>query len=502
MVGSHVHLAQRPVIPGFHPDPSVCRVGDIYYLATSSFEYAPGVPIFTSTDLRSWTQAGNVLSRPAQLAVSGAEASRGIFAPTLRHHDGRFWMITTNLSDGDGHLLVTADDAAGSWSDPVRVTGAPGIDPDLAWDDDGTCFLTWSQYGRITQAVLDPETGKLLTEPRALWQGTGGQFPEGPHLYRVGEHWYLLIAEGGTGQGHAVTIARGPGPWGPFEPCPHNPVLTARGTSAAVQNTGHADLVQRPDGSWAMVHLGVRARGAFPSWHVVGRETFAVEIDWDAGWPYVTGPIEPAESPSAVVVENISAGDTAALPPTWVRPGGFPGEVLSSGQGWLLRALADGLKSRQDDVAFIGRRQQHMLSRFRAVVSAPQGTIGGISIRIDARHHFDLEVEGDEVRAVVRIGPARSVLGRCPVYPGQDVTLELRTEPARGEILSSERGPDRVVAALVQGAEVLNLGDIDGRYLSTELTGGFTGRLYGIWCARGELVMSSTRYKGTDETEA
>ncbi|MEU0671953.1 family 43 glycosylhydrolase [Streptomyces sp. NPDC006172] len=498
MTGSH---AQRPVIPGFHPDPSVCRVGGTYYLATSSFEYAPGVPILASTDLRSWTQVGNVLSRPGHLALTGGEASSGILAPTLRHHGDRFWMITTNVTDGGGHLLVTAEDPAGPWSDPVRVTNAPGIDPDLAWDEDGTCYLTWTEFGRIVQAELDPEKGALLTEPRPLWQGTGGQFPEGPHLYRVGEHWYLLLAEGGTGQGHAVTIARGPAPWGPFEPCPHNPLLTARGIAAPVQNVGHADLVQRPDGSWAMVHLGVRTRGAFPGWHVLGRETFGVEIGWDSGWPYVKGPIEPTAPPSARAAEDAFTSETAALPPTWVRPNGFPEEVLSNSQGWRLRAPAHDPESGEDDVAFVGRRQQHLLSSFRAVVAAPHGTVGGTSIRIDPRHHLDLEVEGDEVRAVVRIGPARSLLGRCKIVSGHEVTLELRTEPADGEWFSSAFGPDRVVAALVRDDDVLDLGHIDGRYLSTELVGGYTGRLVGMWCARGELVVSSTRYEGTDERE-
>jgi hypothetical protein len=250
-----------------------------------------------------------------------------------------------------------------------------------------------------------------------------------------------------------------------------------------------------------MMHLGVRVRGGFPGWHVLGRETFAVEIGWDGGWPYVTGPIEPAASPSAVAVETVSAGDAAGPPPTWVCPGRFPDEVLTAGREWRLRAPSGDPGPSPDDVAFLGRRQQHLVSRFRAVVSAPHGTAGGISIRVDPRHHLDLEVEGDEVQAVARIGPARSVLGRCPVSRGQEVTLELRTEPAAGELYSPERGPDRVVAALVRDGEPVDLGSIDGRYLSTELSGGFTGRLAGIWCARGELVMFSARYEGTDEGE-
>src|SRR3712207_5061835 len=153
---------QRPVVPGFHPDPSVCRVGDTYYLATSSFEYAPGVPTFRSTDLRSWELVGHALHEPSQLDVSKAGPSGGIFAPTLRHHGGRFWMITTNWSDGQGQLIVHAEDAAGPWSEPVRIPAAIGIDPDLAWDDDGTCYMSWTGPdvdglpSGIRQAAVDP----------------------------------------------------------------------------------------------------------------------------------------------------------------------------------------------------------------------------------------------------------------------------------------------------------------------------------------------------------
>ena len=170
------------------------------------------MPIFRSTDLRSWEQIGHALDRPSQLDVSKAGPSGGIFAPTLRHHDGRFWMITTNWADDGGQLLVHADDPAGPWSEPVRIPSAMGIDPDLAWDDDGTCLMSYAGFGPdggegIVQSAIDPLTGEVLTERRWLWAGTGGKFPEGPHLYRIGEWWYLLIAEGGTERGHAVTIA-------------------------------------------------------------------------------------------------------------------------------------------------------------------------------------------------------------------------------------------------------------------------------------------------------
>ncbi|MFD3606356.1 family 43 glycosylhydrolase, partial [Streptomyces sp. NPDC058656] len=164
-------MSHRPIISGFHPDPSVCRVGEDYYLVNSSFEYLPGVPVLHSRDLLHWEQIGNVLDREDQLTLASGRGSGGIFAPTLRHHGGRFWMITTNIADvRRGHLIVTAEDPGGPWSTPVHTTGAVGIDPDLAWDADGTCHLTWASgqpETPILQAAIDPATGVLLSEPRA-----------------------------------------------------------------------------------------------------------------------------------------------------------------------------------------------------------------------------------------------------------------------------------------------------------------------------------------------
>jgi xylan 1,4-beta-xylosidase len=481
-------LPVQPVLAGFSPDPSICRVGEDYYLVCSSFEYAPGVPIYRSTDLRSWQQLGSVLDRPSQLSVAGARTSGGIYAPTLRHHDGRFYLITTNVSDREGQLLVTAEDAAGPWSDPIWVPDALGIDPDLAWDSDGTCYLNWSALGSarhdgIVQAVLDPVTGALLSERRTLWQGTGGKFPESPHLYRIGEYWYLVIAEGGTERGHAVTIARSSSPAGPFEPSPQNPLLTARGTDLPVQNTGHADLVQRPDGRWAMVYLGVRPRGYTPQWHVLGRETFACELAWNDGWPAVAGPIEPAAA--VPFVERLAGPD---LPLSWMAPGRFPGEILHAvNGGWRLSAAGD-------ERTFVGRRQQHLAMRVQASVSATAG-IGGLELRIDPRHAVSLEVAEGRVRAVARIGAVQATLGELTAGP--DVVLELRTEPAAQHMASGvEVGPDEVIAGVVQPDGFREIGRIDGRYLSTEVAGGFTGRMVGMFCSRGQLEFRSFSYTG------
>ena len=200
----------NPVIPGFYPDPSVCRAGDEYFLATSSFTYFPGVPVFRSSNLVDWKQIGNALDRPSQLDLSRTRqwSSLGIYAPTIRHRDGRFWVITTNVgSEGALTLLVTSDDAAGPWSDPVPVE-VPGIDPDIAWDGDGTCWVHFSGLGGIARCRIEPTTGRVLEGPDVTWSGTGLQYPEAPHLFERQGTWYLLIAEGGTERGHCVSWPR------------------------------------------------------------------------------------------------------------------------------------------------------------------------------------------------------------------------------------------------------------------------------------------------------
>jgi len=492
-------VTPTPIVPGFHPDPSICRAGDTYWMVVSSFEYAPGVPLYRSTDLVSWEQVGHVLARPSQLDVSAAPGSGGITAPTLRFHDGRFWMITTNLADGGWQTLVTTEDPLGEWSEPVRMPEVRGIDPDLAWDDDGTLLVTYAGFGAggpagLVQQAVDPTTGAALTERHHVWQGTGGRFPEGPHLVRVGGWWYLLIAEGGTERGHAVTIARSRSPQGPFEPGPANPLLTHRGIESPVQNTGHADLVQRPDGSWAIVFHGVRIRGASPQFHVLGRETFAAEVTWVDGWPQLGEWLTP--DPAPVVLDELGGPD---LPLSWVSPRRFPADVLTREDGgWRLTAV-DGDPA-SDDLVFAGRRQEHLYARFRAVVDAAGG-IGGLSVRMDGRHRLDLEVDGDRVRAVAQVGPLRSVLGEVPV-PDGDAVLEIRAVPDEGHFSSTALGPDQLVAGVVHGDGFTELGRLDGRYVSTEVAGGMTGRLAGVWCSAGSVVVRSSSYAGSDDPAA
>ncbi|GAA4671544.1 glycoside hydrolase family 43 protein [Phytohabitans rumicis] len=480
----------NPVVAGLHPDPSICRVGDDYYLACSGFEYFPGVPIFHSRDLVHWEQIGNALDRPSQLSLPAATpSSGGVYAPTLRHHDGRFALITTNVSEGGGTLVVTAVDAAGPWSEPVWLPGVPGIDPDLAWDEEGRCFCTYAGVGQVR---IDPATGRTLGEPRRLWSGTpGAQAPEAPHLFRIGGYWYLLIAEGGTERGHAVSIARGPAPDGPFEPCPANPILTHRGRNWPIQNTGHADLVEAPDGSWWMVLLGVRPGGGTPGWHVLGRETFLAPVSWVDGWPVVgevapvmAAPPWPAHPVAAPPARDDFDGDV--LHPRWVSVRSRPTDrwSLTDRPGWLtLHARDESLD--QPEVTFAGRRQQHSSCRVRALVDTAGGR-GGLAVRVDERHHYDIEVGDGEVRVVARVGSVRPTVAtrRAPAGP---VRLRIDVAPPPGDWHPCKE-PD-VLRLGVEGADGAFevLAELDGRYLSTEVAGGFTGRVIGMYAAAGTV---------------
>lgn len=482
-------ISTRPVIPGFNPDPSICRVGDDHYLVCSSFEYAPGVPVYHSTDLRDWRLIGHALDRPSQLPLGDAGASGGVYAPTIRHHEGRFWLVTTNVGAGGGHLLVTSDEAAGPWSEPVSIPDAVGIDPDLAWDEAGTCFLTWSGLNAsgdhaIVQAQLDPATGELLSEPAWIWTGTGGRFPEAPHLYRIDGWWYLLVAEGGTERAHAATVARSRTPDGPFTASPLPPLVTARGTDSVVQSTGHADLVQRPDGTWAMVFLGVRARGMTPEWHVLGRETFAAEVHWSDGWPIRGAAIEPSV---ATAVDERADGST--IPPDWCAPGRLPTEFV--------RPTAEGFEitAGSAERSFVGRRQQHLTFAARAAVDASSGT-GGIELRIDDRHAVTVTLGGGTARVVAHVGDLVAVLGEVPA-DGEEV-LEVRATDFESvpERLRTRRGPDQIVASIIGPDGPVELGRLDGRYLSTEVAGGFTGRFVGLVCSEGSVLVRSFEYTG------
>jgi xylan 1,4-beta-xylosidase len=275
----------NPVIKGFNPDPSVCRVGEDYYLVTSTFEYFPGVPVYHSRDLVNWKQIGYCLTREGQLNLKGIGSWGGIYAPTIRYHDGIFYMITTNVGGG-GNFFVTARDPSGQWSDPVWVDNE-NFDPSLFFDDDGKVYYTRRGPEGIVQAEIDINTGKLLSELREITRGMVSRDAEGPHLYKINGWYYLMLAEGGTRALHMETIGRSRSPWGPFIPCPYNPILAQHeGWGNIIRGPGHAEIIQAHDGSWWMMFLATR-HNSYDAMAHLGRESFLVPVNWEKGWPVI-----------------------------------------------------------------------------------------------------------------------------------------------------------------------------------------------------------------------
>ncbi len=482
----------NPVIPGFHPDPSICRVDSDYYLVTSSFEYFPGVPVFHSRDLVHWDLIGYCLTQKSQLNLENAPPSAGIYAPTLRYHKGLFYMITTNVSGG-GNFIVTARDPRGPWSDPVWIDQS-GIDPSLFFDDDGKVYYTgntpWdgSEQG-IYQFEIDPETGKKLSPVRLIWKGTGGRYPEGPHLYKINGWYYLMIAEGGTEYGHMETIARSKSPWGPFEPCPKNPILTHRNVSgqfSPIQGTGHADLVQAHDGSWWMVFLAFRPTQG--NWHHLGRETFLAPVTWDEeGWPAVgvNGTVLPEMKTKTLIQMPgkkdafIDDFDNKSLLLEWnyLRNPDYSCYSFVERNGWL---CLKGNRFTLDSVAspaFIGIRQQH----FNFIATAKMdfeprqnNEEAGITAFMNNRFHYRLGVERKEdgkkyMVLTHRIGSYSYEVCKVPC-PGGLIWLRITGSPERYSFSFSS-----------DGKKFSEMGTGDTRFLSSEVAGGFTGVFIGLY---------------------
>ena len=287
---------KNPILPGFYPDPSVCKKEDSFYLVTSTFAYFPGIPIFRSKDLVNWEQIGNVLSREEQLPLEGSTISRGIFAPTIRIHNNIFYVVCTNVSHG-GNFIVTSKNPEGPWSNPHYIEGADGIDPSLFFDDDGKCYYHGTRekengkyYGDndIYLQQLDLNTMKLVGKRYIIWNTAlkDAVWPEAPHIYKKDGYYYLLISEGGTSRDHAITVARSKNLTDYYIGHKKNPILTHRhlGNDYPIVNVGHGDLIETNNNEWWMVLLASRPiDGKSP----LGRETFLVPVSWEEGWPVV-----------------------------------------------------------------------------------------------------------------------------------------------------------------------------------------------------------------------
>ncbi len=491
----------NPILPGFHPDPSFCRVGDTYYLVTSSFEWFPGVPVYRSKDLVNWEQIGHVLDRPSQLAMKdGMKASQGIWAPTIRYHDGLFYMITTAQNSG-GNFYVTAKDPAGPWSDPIWLKDAPGIDPSLFWDDDGTCWYTgagwieggqrWPNENRIYLQQLDTEKGRLVGPRLNLTSGhaANARWTEGPHLFKRNGKYVLLVAEGGTGHHHAVTIHHADKITGPYVPDHGNPVLTHRhlGLDAPISTTGHADLVETQNGEWWSVMLGVRTRHRN---NLLGRETFLTPVAWqDQTLVYNPGigrVLESDRRPALVwsTVPSPAPRDEFTAPKLGLQWNFLrtPFETwwsLEKQPGSLSLQLRPQSVTKAENPSLVARRIQHF--HFRAATrltlspAAPSDTAGLVAMQND-RFHYRLllcQREGQTVISLRKMEAGVETEVAFQPWSSPDVVLALE-----GNMLAY---------TFLVGSSLEDLRPIgpaqDARICGTTRAGGFIGPFVGMYAS-------------------
>ena len=512
---------RNPVVAGFYPDPSAIRVGDDFYLVTSTFGYFPGLPVFHSTDLVSWTQVGNAIHRPDQINYGEKEElTRGLFAATLAHHDGTFYIANTCFYCDRGNFVVTAKDPAGPWSDPIWL-GVSGIDPSLFFDDDGS---TWVVHN-------DVPDGKLRYDGhRAIWlqrfdfgkrervgerillvdggadPATNPEHLEGPHVFKHDGWYYLTAAEGGTGEQHAQMVWRSRALTGPYVPSPSNPSLTQRDLNPArpdpVTSTGHAQFVKLKDGTWWAVFLATRPyRG---NQYNLGRETFLLPVTWKDGWPVILPrgervpmvaqrpdlPRNPQPLPTSGPMAWTERFDAPTLPLSWMTLHPLQTRWYTTGKTGLtitpgtMPLGAFGTAPGQP--SYLAHRLQHHKATLETTLASfepVEGELAGLALLQNEYGHYVLGVERDAQGLAVSLyrrsgregAKTGDRLARIPLDGKQGpVSLRFRLDGPRLEAdYAMASGEWKPVAT-----------GLDASLLSVETAGGFIGNTFGPYAVR------------------
>ncbi len=520
-------LAKNPILAGFYPDPSICAVGNDFYMVNSTFAYFPGIPVMHSRDLAHWEQIGNVADRESQVPLYGCGHSEGLFAPSIRYHEGTFYVVCTNVSGG-GTFIVTAADPAGPWSEPCYPEGAEGIDPSLFFDEDGVCYYIGThpdpggcRYDGdwvIWIQELDLKTMRLVGEAKDVWKGAmrHAVWPEGPHLYKKDGWYYILHAEEGTETRHAVMVCRSRSVWGPYENHLCNPILTHRhlGQAYPVQCAGHGDLVETPSGEWYMVLLATRP---FKGCTMLGRETFLAKVVWENDWPVVNPGV-------GRLTEEVETG-LAVWKPEGAEPDGkkyyrfekmkrLDDEFLflrnpdrsryrlCFGEGLRL-SYGGGSLTQKASPVYVGLRQKHHYFRTSAflTLSVSSGE-AGIALLQSNEYYLRLALTRPEETEETILRVHLCEKGIEYLLAERVVSVPQATDHRAAVRLSLEvRGLTAAVKVSGGGAEAEAVRDVDIHSLSTETAGGFVGCTVGIYAAGGcetdpDVIYKSFSYDG------
>jgi alpha-N-arabinofuranosidase len=509
----------NPIIPGFHPDPSICRVGEDYYLVNSTFEWFPGIPVYHSRDLVNWELIGHGIHRPGQVDLpEGLGDSRGVYAATLRFHDGTFYIINTCVNC-NGNFYITATDPAGPWSDPVWLP-TRGIDPSLFWDDDGRSYYVghanitgkndWPNKNGAWIQEIDLEHGKLLGEPVQLTHGhaANARWTEGPHIFKIDGRYLLMVAEGGTGFHHAVTIHESENLMGPYIPNHANPVLTHRhlGYDYPIHSVGHADLVRTQNGEWWSVMLGKRKVDGYT---LLARETFLAKVDLQ----YQEGMLTPVFNRG--IGRLLEVQDRPDLPWNPVPPlpatDDFEEEKLALhwnflrtpleswhqiGEGSLKLQLRPQVVDSLVNPSLVARRIQHHAFQASTALdfsTRKENEVAGLILYRMSKNHFQLVKNRDHI-VLVRTSQGEKQTIAKTAYKESTVILEAEAD---GLQVQFRFGPT--------GDQMQDLGPAQPMHvLSDEKCGGFNGPYVGMYAtSNGQASKSSAsfewfNYKGTE----
>ena len=503
---------ENPILKGFYPDPSICRVGSDYYLVNSSFEYFPGVPIFHSQDLVNWRQIGHILNRPSQLNLDSVRASGGIFAPTIRYNNGTYYMITTLVGTKDGgNFFVSAKNPAGPWSEPKWLPKETiGIDPSLFFDDDGKVYYTGNRrpldenlskrYRQIWLQEIDLASSKFVGESSIILEEGAlhdADNTEAPHLYKKDGYYYLMVAEGGTFENHAVTIFRSRNVAGPYEGNKKNPILTHRhlGIKYPITSTRHADLIQTQDGDWWMVLLAVRKYGGLN--YNLGRESFLTKVEWEDGWPVVNpglgkvlakdlAPNLPHFDVKRESLKDDFTADTLFHYWNFLRTPRTEFWSLNKRKGYLRLALSKEQISDLVSPSFIGRRQQD--TSFQVETSLEftpkkENELAGLVVMMNNDFQYRVEQilknEKHYVRLIKRANGIDEQINQVLLTKG---ALLIGVD-ANGQDLNFYIRQNGKKQMLAQNA--------DGKILSVVNAGGFTGVYIGIYASSKGIKSSN-----------
>lgn len=517
---------QNPILAGFYPDPSICRVGDNYYLVNSTFTFYPGIPVFKSSDLVHWQQLGHVLDRPAQLDLDGLAVSMGIFAPGIRYHEGTFYVTCTVVGHG-GNFVVTATNPAGPWSEPHWLPEVKGIDPTMFFDKNGKAYIVYNSsppngkalyqgHRALRMYEMDLKTLKVTGENKILVNGGTDlskkpTWIEGPRLFQQRGYYYLMAAQGGTEFNHSEVIFRSKHVDGPYVPYDQNPILTQRNQDPSrpdpVTSTGHADLVQTPSGEWYGVFLGCRPyEGDF---YNTGRETFLAPVKWVDDWPVFDlgddgnvkynypvpkGPLSVGTtfpySGNFTFTENF---DTPTLAPHWsfLRTVKEKWYNFHEKPGYLAMRLRPETCSGKGNPSFIGHRQQHLNSTATIKMSfgaTTENEKAGLVIFQNGPRYYYLCKSVKNKTPVIELyqvaAGERTLLKSATLQTENDLLLKISSH---GDTYSFAYAPDPTHWQILAD-------QVDAKFLSKLNAGGFVGAYYAMYATSMDNASDNKAY--------